>query len=185
MNNSVKVDKLLAELKDNIAVAGKPEFENTRDGFYNLCRYVTDWMLRKYNLDTDDQINYGYCFIWAYLVHALWPYDGLTFKTCTGHVVVVKDGLYYDSEHTDGHSDLNKFCSFPSRSYDGIVHVALEEMCWYWARAGRQLKEFRRIIRKVQPALYKQVRDNGKCNWRNSIEDFIGYHHIKNLKQVS
>jgi hypothetical protein len=147
MNNAVKMDKLLAEMKDNIAVAGKPEFENSREGFYDLCSYVTEWMLRKYDLETDDRINYGYCFIWAYLVYALWPHGGVTFKTCTGHVVVVKDGLYYDSEHQDGDSRLHKFCSFESRKADGVKHVEVDQMVWFWARNGKQLRELRRLVR--------------------------------------
>ena len=184
MNNAVKMDKLLAELKDNIAVAGKPEFENSRDGFYSLCSYVTDWMIRKYNLETDADINYGYCFIWAYLVYALWPYGGITFKTCTGHVVVVRGGLYYDSEHLDGHSNIKKFCSFEQRAIEGIKHVGVAEMVWFWARNGRHLKELRRIVRKVEPSLYKVVRENGKNCWKNTWE-FCSWSHIEQLKEVA
>ncbi len=186
MNNDprVKMDRLLEEMKSNIEQAGRPSPENSRDGFYDLCKYVTDWMIRKYDLNKDADINWGYCFIWAYLVWALWPHGGITFKTCTGHVVVVKNGLYYDSEHCDGHSNLKKFCSFQYREKDGIKHVGVEEMTWYWARAGKELKELRRLVRKLTPSIYKYVRMNGNCYWNNTWEfDSIG--NLEDLAEVS
>lgn len=178
MNNQVKFPKILEELKDNMDVDGYPP----KDDFSALCDYVTRWMIRKYDLGNDASINFGYCFIWAYLVWALWPGEGVTFLTAKGHVVVKFENHYYDSEHCEGRPTTEGFCSF----YGGTQKlVDVKTMCWYWARAGRQLKELRRIIRKIHPALYKSVRDNGNCHWRNSLENFESREHLPYLPEVT
>jgi len=179
MNNQVKFPKILEELNDNMAVDGYPP----KDDFSGLCDYVTRWMIRKYDLDNDAGINYGYCFIWAYLVWALWPGEGVTFLTTTGHVVVKFEGHYYDSEHCEGYPEIDGWCGFYKNCERKLVDV--KTMCWYWSRAGKKLRELRRIIRKVHPSLYKSVRDNGNAHWRNSIEDFPAYKHLPNLPEVA
>ena len=180
MNNAVKSEAILAELKSNVENAGLPP---TGD-FTALCNYVTDWMIRRYDLKNADDINWGRCFIWAYLVWALWPNDGeVTFKTATGHVVVKRGELYYDSEHPEGNDNIKKFCSF--RSTEDYKHVDVRWMCWFWARAGKHLEELRRLVRKCNPDLYKLVRDNGNTHWENSKYDFSVCENIRKLPEIA
>ena len=84
MNSQVNAKVVLTELRSTIGSMGHPP----TDDFTKLCHYVTKWMLRRYELQYDDDINHGYCFIWTYLVWALWPEDGITFKVTTGHVII-------------------------------------------------------------------------------------------------
>lgn len=182
MNTSVRMEKLLEELKSNIEQVGRPPEENSTEGFTKLCEYVTEWMIRKYNLADADAINWGYCFVWAYLVWALWPHGGVTFKTSTGHVAVKWDDHFYDSEHCDGRPDLEGFCCL---GYGDEKHVGVEQMVWFWGRAGKQLRELRRLVRKTYPNLYKSMRDNASDNWYDALENFSSYRAIQNLKEVA
>lgn len=182
MNNAVKIDKLLEELKDNIDVAGQPPRGDSDEDFSILCEYVTEWMVRKYDLQFHSDINHGYCFIWAYLVWALWNHGGVTFKSTTGHVVVAFRGHYYDSEHIDGRPVLDdEFCGF---GYNDTKHVDENWMAWYWARAGRKMREFRRLLRKCNPKIYNFVRDNGNHQWVNPHENFPSYTKFATLPEV-
>jgi hypothetical protein len=178
MNNAVKSDKVLAELKYNIENDGMPPTED----FPSLCDYVTDWMLRRYNLDGDYEINQGYCFIWAYLVWALWPHGGVTFKTVTQHVIVVYKGEHFDATNTSGHDDVGHFVCFGGLRTP--KHTDVESMAWFWARSGKQYREFRRLIRKFTPSMYRKVRDNGSHYWRDHWS-FYGSEHIGNLPSVT
>ena len=178
MNAKIKFPKILKELEDNMDVYGHPPKED----FSALCEYVTNWMIRKYDLNNDESINYGYCFIWAYLVWALWPGEGITFTTVSGHVVVKYNGNYWDSEHCEGEKDLNKFCCF--NKFCTPKHVDVRWMCWYWTRAGLFKREFRRLIRSLTPETYKLVRDNGKGYWK-SPDDFPGYKALKTIEEVA
>lgn len=182
MNNSTKVAAILAELRNNERDLGPVP----TDDFTKLCQYVTDWMISRYDLRNADSINWGYCFIWAYLVWALWPNQNeVTFKTCTGHVVVKYGNRYYDSEHVDGDSRLHLFCAFESRGSDGVKHVDAHWMCWYWTRAGKQLREFRRLVRKTNPKLYKFARAFAADHWDDPFDSFYGYQHITKLPEVA
>lgn len=144
------------------AVDGLPP---TND-FSAICEYVRDWMLRKYQLEWDDEINCGYCFIWAYLVWALWPqHDEVKFVTASQHVVILHKDKYYDCEHCFGEEYADEFCGFGE--YSREKRVSIKWMCWLWARNGVKLKEFRRLMRKCTPKLYEEVRDNGKAFWKN------------------
>ncbi len=183
MNNSVKIEKLLEELQDNIAVAGEPETDYSDEGFSIVCEYVTEWMIRKYDLDTDADINWGYCFIWAYLVWAVWPYGGVTFRTTTGHVVVEFNKHFYDSEHIDGRPVLDsEFTCFGKHSNN--KHLDINWMAWFWSRSGKQLREFRRLLRKCNPQVYRFARENGKNHWVNSQEFFYYYGEIDKIPQI-
>lgn len=182
MNNTVNAEAVLAELKSNAENVGPPP---TGD-FTALCNYVTAWMLERYELKTADDINWGRCFIWAYLVWALWPNDGeVTFKTVTGHVVVKRGELFYDSEHPTGNPSIKKFCSFKTRSEGDMKHVNVRWMAWYWARAGKHLEEFRRLILKFNPELYMLVKDNENCSWRDPFDSFSGHENISKLPEIA
>lgn len=178
VNKSTKVEALLAEIKDNAFIMGEPPAE-----FSALCEYVTKWLIYRYDLKNDASINYGYCFIWAYLVWALWPGDGVSFVTTAGHVVVKFNNNYYDSEHCEGQPKISNWCGMDRDRVRKVVDV--KTMCWYWSRAGRYLKEFRRVIRKTHPALYKSVRDNGNHNWADAAWVFMGCSHIHTLPEVA
>lgn len=183
MNNAVKIEKLLEELKDNIDVAGRPPTGNSDEDFSILCEYVTEWMVRKYGLEYHSDINHGYCFIWAYLMWALWPHGGVTFLTTTGHVVVVYKNHYYDCDHLDGRPEIDdEFCGF-GWSDEKLVNE--NWMAWYWARAGRKMREFRRLLRKCNPQIYKFVRDNGKNDWFNPHENFPSHTKFHDLPEVT
>lgn len=179
MNNNVNHKKVLAELKNNIEIAGMPEFTD----FSELCEYVRDFLIRRHDFDRDDEINYGYCFVWAYLVWALWPKGGITFVSVTGHVVVKYDGTYWDAEHCHGEKDLLGFCSFSK--WSNPKHLDVRWMCWYWTRAGKAKRELRRLLRAFDPRTYKLVRNNGKDYWKNTDDDFPSYSALDKITEVA
>ena len=139
-------------------------------------------MVRKYNLKYYSDINHGYCFIWAYLVWALWTHGGVTFKTTTGHVIVHYNGHYYDCDHFDGRPDTREFMCF---GYSTIKHLDINWMTWYWARCGKKMREFRRLLRKCNPQLYKFARANGMNEWDNPHENFASYTEIDRIPEVT
>lgn len=176
MNQAINFKQALAELKLNESV-GLPPTNN----FSELCRYVTNYMIGRYDLKGANSINRGYCFIWCYLVWALWPRGGVTFRTTTGHVVVMHGNRYYDSKHVRGTTTLLNYCSF-SDGYDSKP-IDVKWMCWYWARTGYELSKFRALIRKMSPKLYTEVRDGGKKFWKNHW-DFYSYLEFKNVPEL-
>ena len=175
MNNSnLNFKEVLAELK----LEALPKFTSITE----VCQYVTTYMIKRYDLYDEAQINTGYCFIWAYLVWALWSKDDVVFKTVTGHVVVKCDGYFYDSEHINGSSSTDGFCGFYSSRTEKVVDVRW--MSWFWTRNGNKHKEFRRILRRFDPKTYEVVRDNGSTYWSTARADFMGYLHIDKLPEV-
>ena len=166
MNHLVKTKKLIEEIKSDRSSLDLPEFKNTTGDFISLCQFVTDWMIDRYDLSSPPRINCGYCFIWAYLVWALWPYPGVSFSTTDGHVIVKRDGVFYDSEHIDGDTDVNNFLSFGLMK---SVDVGAQSMVWFWSRNGRYWYEFRKLVRRTAPKFYTLVRDKGASNWHNPV----------------
>lgn len=149
------------------------------DDFSGLCHFVTGYMVDKYDLDDTAEINCGYCFVWAYLVWSLWKKDDVTFLTTEAHVVVHHDGLYYDSEHENGHPDHRELLG-PVRMYHRKL-VDVKTMCWYWARAGGCKDELRRLVRKFDSTAYVYVRDDAKKGWTKE-DYFYGHIEFKKLK---
>lgn len=156
MNQQVESDKLLKILRRRKL----PEFKDLPA----VCKFVTKFMVRHYDLYDGSDINRGYCFIWAYLVWALSKHE-VKFVTSDGHVVVDDGELFYDSENPNGDCDL-KF--FDYMGGDDVVNVDVRGMSWYWVRCGVAKKEFRSILRRTCNKLYNSVRYGGfKDNdWR-------------------
>ena len=65
MNSFVKKPK---SIKTVLGVKKIPQFKK----FERVCKFVTKRMVKMYHLESPFDINQGYCFIWSYLVHALW-----------------------------------------------------------------------------------------------------------------
>jgi len=123
-------------------------------------------MIKYYNIDKD-RINYGFCFIWAYLVWAL-SNENLKFATDDGHVVIDDGYLYYDSQYPKGYPYLKKF----GIDAENVVHVNVHKMAWYWTRCGERKKELRKILKKTHVRLYHRIRTKGFGTGRNlCVED--------------
>ena len=92
---SVKLLKLLRRRKlpkvDTVEQAGK---------------IATKFLIKYYGLAGTFEINCGYCFIWAYLVWALLPYQ-VYFITSDDHVVISHKNLFYDADNLEGYEDLS------------------------------------------------------------------------------
>lgn len=143
MNSQVKAQELLAYYKKEKV----PAFEH----FSEVCVFVTHTMIDHYDLHGPRDINYGYCFIWAFLVWSLWrkPED-ITFVSDDGNHVIVKCGeLYYDSESCEGKKSVRFF----DINFDDSFNLNVKQMAWFWSRHGRHQMEFRRLVRHFYPRI--------------------------------
>lgn len=149
-----------------------PKFDNISDA----AQFITDFMGEQYHVEPYC-INCGYCFIWAYLVSTVFP--DVSFVTTTGHVVIKYKGMYYDSEHIHGVSNLY--------SIDGMGHnqkeVDLPNMCWFWARNGSQKRLFRKILAaSCSKAFYKMIWDKGSSQWNGYVHFSTIYAKVPKIK---
>jgi hypothetical protein len=121
-------------------------------------KFVTKFLMKNYKLQRVNDINHGYCFIWAYLVWALWKHP-VNFVSSDGHVVVYDEdtGLYYDAENCDGWEDLDDSGVYSEEAAD----LGVKGMAWYWARCGWEKKEFRKILRATHIKLYRAISKGG------------------------
>jgi hypothetical protein len=154
MNQQVDADKVLAILKRKTL----PKFEHIEE----VCEFVTKYMVKRYNLSEPGLINCGYCFIWAYLVWALWPKGGVEFTSTDGHVAVRYQGYYFDAEHPDGEAETD----WVFNSYDeDLMDINVHGLAWYWCRDGLEKMELRRIIRNTCRPIYNWAVRGG---WGNN-----------------
>lgn len=161
MNQQVESAKLLKILRTRKL----PEFKDLPD----VCRFVTKFVTKQYNLSYESDINRGYCFIWAYLVWAL-SKEEVHFATSDGHVVVDHNGFYYDSSNPDGYEYMEAADLHESETR----YVDVYGMAWYWTRCGTAKKEFRSLLRRTCNKLYNSVRVGGfddKNSWFLCVED--------------
>jgi len=123
-----------------------PAFAHLSD----VCDFVTKRVMKLYKLREVEDINYGYCFIWSYLVDAMWKGD-LKFVTNSNHVVLFDDKTekYYDSEHPTGTKDVHIISGM---DLETNVSVDRQVMTFYWAHVGFAKIEFSEIIQKVDPS---------------------------------
>lgn len=149
MNHQIESNKLLKVIRKRKL----PEFNNLPE----ICRFVSNVVKKEYGLVSDESINRGYCFIWAYLVWAL-SKESVKFATTDGHVVIDDGNLVYDSENPDG---VELSVMFYHSDLDSIAEVDVRGMAWYWARCGVYKKEFRSVLRKTFTKLYNKIRAGG------------------------
>lgn len=150
MNNITNLQKQLEIFRKQEI----PKFDNPTDA----AEFVTEHMIEEYHL-SHQSINWGYCFIWAYLFSTVYP--GVSFVTSRRHVVAKVGELYYDSEHTYGEPNIEEFnWLYNPKS------VNLYQMCWYWTRTGIQREKFRKIIQMTCPDwFYNAIYDNANIHW--------------------
>ena len=148
MNTEVNAKALLALLNQREL----PTFKTIPD----VCQFVADFLMKKYDLQEPSWINQGYCFIWAYLVWALWK-KPLNFVSSDGHVLIESDGLYYDAANCYGYETLEDAEVDP----DQVADLNVKGMAWYWSRCGTYKHEFRKILRATHMKLYKAIAKGG------------------------
>lgn len=134
-----------------------------------VCNFVTAFLMKKYGLYLESHINQGYCFIWAYLVWALWK-ERLDFVSSDGHVLIYDANkcLYYDASNCEGYETLEDAEVDPNE----IADLGIKGMAWYWARCGTYKAEFRRILRATHMKLYKTI-SKGGLNKLNSDDLYV------------
>jgi hypothetical protein len=110
------------------------------------CKYVKKWMLKNYRIKADD-INWGRCFIFSYLVAALTPHD-LEFVTTGGHVILRDPltGLYYDSDYVEGCDDIE--CFFGCMD---VNVISRREMTMFWGNRGTHREDLHPIVNILDP----------------------------------
>lgn len=148
MNTEVNAQALLKLLNERQL----PDFKTLPE----VCEYVTNFLMKKYSLDKASWINQGYCFIWAYLVWALWK-QPIEFVSTDGHVVVYDGTLYYDASNSEGYEALEDAELDPDEAAD----LGVKGMAWYWARCGTYKAEFRKILRSTHSKLYRAIAKGG------------------------
>jgi hypothetical protein len=114
----------------------------------DIAQFVTNWMMAEYRFKRPSDINWGWCFIWAYFVWALSPKKVEFIRLgYGGHVVIGFDGLYYDSCNTTG-IGLEKFQK--EYGYEPVKKTVLETVL-HWLKIGNAKKDFATFLRKTQP----------------------------------
>jgi hypothetical protein len=118
-----------------------------------VCDFVTKYMLERYYLLQREEINCGYCFIWALYVWALW--DGrekISFISSSGHVFLKVGRLYYDARHVEGTMKrLDITCM-------NVEKLNLFQMVWYWGQRGRQKRRFTGLLNRIAPKVLREVK---------------------------
>jgi hypothetical protein len=138
------------ELKKVLKVKKVPAFRS----FTSVCKFVTKRMIKVYGLKQASDINCGRCFIWSYLVAAIWN-DPLQFITTEQHVMVLnnKTQLFYDSEHLEGTKDIDDIGGMEDADFMQTRSVVDREvMTFYWSHIGYHKQLFREIIAKIDPS---------------------------------
>lgn len=148
MNQQVESKKLLKVLRKRKL----PEFKSIEE----ICKFVTKFVKKQYDLVNDSEINCGYCFIWAYLVWAL-SKEEVGFASTDGHVVVVHNGLFFDASNPYGYEQLED----AGLDAETTAFVNVHGMAWYWARCGVAKKQFRSILRNSFNKLYNRIKVGG------------------------
>jgi hypothetical protein len=135
--------------------------------FEEVTEFVTNYLIKRYRLYCARDINNGYCFVWGYLVWALW--DGkVSFYTSDYHVAVRYGDKYYDSEHIRG----TDYPELILGDYEYLGFLNVYQMVWYWARCGYEKHVLRRFVRLTNKEVYKFVLRNGFGTGEGlSIED--------------
>ena len=155
MNRELNARSILKVLKRKKL----PEFKNISE----VCEFVTEFLLERYDLEKPIYINNGYCFIWAYLVWALW--DHVEFCTADDHVVVKVDDLYYDSVNPEGCADADLMCGDCE-----LVHTNVYGMAWFWTKVGLCKDEFKTILFNTNRKLHRDLKA-GAGDWDVTIYD--------------
>lgn len=167
MNTQVNAQALLKLLRKREL----PVFNTLPD----VCHFVTKFLMKKYRLQRPSCINHGYCFIWAYLVWALWK-KPVSFSSSDGHILVFDNetGFYFDSANCEGYECLEDadICT------DECANLGIKGMAWYWARCGVYKVEFRKILRATHMKLYKTIARGGlkQYDLEDLYVDDIPYH---------
>ena len=108
--------------------------------------FVTDWLVKKYDLGTEDEINRGYCFIWAYLVWALCKPGTMKFVGDSSHVCVKIGDKFYDSVWENGTFDKRNILGYRFR---GPWNFSTLHLFLYWGYAGYEKLTFRSIVKRL------------------------------------
>lgn len=76
---------------------------------------LTELVMESYALSSPAEINRGWCFVWAWIAHRIFPRSQLIYGS--GHACIRLDGKFYDSEATSGVDNIEGLptvngCSF-------------------------------------------------------------------------
>jgi len=121
--------------------------------FERLCDFVTKRMVKVYRLNSPWNINQGYCFIWSYLVHALWK-EPLQFVSTDAHVVILNNRTqrYYDSDNPLGTTNVETIAGIGGHDSSRTrAIVDRQVMTFFWAHVGCKKIELRNIVKQVDP----------------------------------
>jgi hypothetical protein len=113
-----------------------------------VVQFVTSWMIVKYRFKKANDINYGYCFIWAYFVWCLMPEGSVVFRRLEGpgHVIIEHAGKFYDSNNLSGMKSVRswtKVYGSPARKEIASKNIG------YWLRYGLKKEEFWELIKRT------------------------------------
>jgi hypothetical protein len=139
-------------------LADAPKFTDINDA----SRYATEFVMKKYKLKYENDINQGYCYIWAYIVWALMPAGSVKFVSSNAHVAIECESKYYDAT-TFGTFDIDSIMC-----HNEIMELSIEDMSWYWCRMGTYRRFFRDLLKKTCNYAYEYASkcgfpDDGKC----------------------
>lgn len=134
-------------LKKVLGVTELPEITE----FSHICAYVNSRVMVMYGLHRPKDINYGYCFIWAYLVSKL-SKERVKFLSSENHVMVYHPKMkkYYDSEHIDGVTNPHKVYGMDNKTWPTFM-LDRNEMVFYWSHAGICARRLVELVLKLDP----------------------------------
>jgi hypothetical protein len=114
------------------------------DDLPNILERFTNRYMERMGHSNPADINYGECFIWAWLVHQYLKVRGIPSElvSCVshgGHAWVEIGGVGYDSEHLEGCPSEYLICDFVESDDDDDVEVEImdeKEFFDHWVMNG-------------------------------------------------
>lgn len=111
---------------------------------------ISNWMCERYCI-SEDRINRGYCFIWAFLAYGAVSGSSLH-NDCidredSDHAFIGFRGRFYDSEHTYG---VLKDKALMRGMWMECDRILLDEFCAVWIDNGRYGEEFQELLKMLR-----------------------------------
>lgn len=103
---------------------------------------ITEVFKKKFPTLIKDEmdINWGFCYWWAYVAYCLFGGDLISYDDESGHAFVCIEGIYYDSESPKGvsHWSALKFFQEEVPVVDEDIFLILEEDVFveHWSAVG-------------------------------------------------
>lgn len=102
------------------------------------AKKITQTFLSECGLNRPGDINWGFCYYWAYVAYKLFGGELVTVDYYGGHAFIKVNGLYYDSETPEGVENWSNllFFQFYSVSEHDAIEQEPDDFVYHWGLVG-------------------------------------------------